>query len=167
MRLPLPWVAALPLAVLGACTTTAYAIANIHAGEARASVEARFGVPSAVHTMADGHARLEYRGFSLGLRTYMIDLDAADRVVRVDQVLDETHFLEMHAGMSEAEVLSLIGPPDAHGHYTHPVEAETWIYRFETIQRCVVFELPFDVHTHRTLEGGAFPTDKRCGPVLT
>ena len=166
MRLHLPWVAALPLALLGACAT-AYSIANIRAGETRASVEARFGAPSAVHTMADGHARLEYHGFSLGLRTYMIDLDASDRVALVDQVLSETHFLKMRADMSEAEVLSLIGPPNGRGHYTHPVEAETWIYRFETIQKCVVFELPFDVHTHRTLEGGAFPPDKSCGRTMT
>jgi outer membrane protein assembly factor BamE (lipoprotein component of BamABCDE complex) len=166
MRLHLPFVTALPLWLLGACTT-AYSIARIQEGETRDSVEARFGVPSAVYTMPDGHPRLEFHRMSLGLRTYMIDIDATGHVVRVDQVLDESHFLKMHADMSEAEVLSLIGPPNGHGHYTHPEEAETWIYSFETIQRCVVFELPFDIHTHRTLEGGAFPTDKRCGPVMT
>jgi outer membrane protein assembly factor BamE (lipoprotein component of BamABCDE complex) len=166
MRLHRLLVAALPLAALCACTT-AFSIARIRTGETRASVEARFGAPSAVHAMADGLTRLEYHGFSLGLRTYMIDLDATDHVARVDQVLDEEHLLKMRAGMSEEEVLSLIGPPSEKGHYTHPVEARTWIYRFETIQKCIVFELPFDVRTHRTLEGGAFPPDRRCGRTLT
>lgn len=166
MRMHRLFASAFPFWFLGACTT-AYSIAGIHEGETRDNVEARFGAPSAVYTMPDGHPRLEYHRMTLGLRTYMIDIDATGHVTRVDQVLDEAHFLKMHAGMSEAEVLSLIGPPNGHGHYTHPVEAETWIYSFETIQRCVVFELPFDVHTHRTLEGGAFPTDKRCGPVMT
>ena len=166
MRLLLPFAAALPLAFLGACTT-AYSIADIHAGETRESVETRFGTPSAVYTMPDGHPRLEYHRMSLGLRTYMIDIDASGHVARVDQVLDERHFLEMRADMSEAEVLSLIGPPNGYGHYTHPAEARTWIYRFETIQKCIVFELPFDARTHRTLEGGAFPPDKSCGRTMT
>ena len=166
MRLFLSGFATLAIALLGACTT-AYSIARVREGETRASVEARFGAPSAVHTMADGHPRLEYHRFSLGLRTYMIDIDAQGRVAGVDQVLDENHFLKMRAGMSEAEVLSLIGPPNGFGHYTHPIEAKTWIYRFETIQKCVVFELPFDVNTHRTLEGGSFPPDKSCGRTMT
>jgi hypothetical protein len=166
MRLHRLFAAALLFAALCACTT-AFSIARIRAGETRASVEARFGPPSAVHAMADGLPRLEYHGFSLGLRTYMIDLDATGHVARVDQVLDENHLLKMRTGMSEAEVLSLIGPPSEKGHYTHPVEAQTWIYRFETIQKCIVFELPFDVRTHLTLEGGAFPPDKRCGRTLT
>ena len=166
MRLHLPCAAALSIAALGACTT-AYSIANLREGETRASVEARFGTPSAVYTMPDGHPRLEYHRLSLGLRTYMIDIDAQGRVARVDQVLDENHFLKMRADMSEAEVLSLIGPPNGYGHYTHPAEAKTWIYRFETIQKCIVFELPFDVVTHRTLEGGAFPPDKSCGRTLS
>jgi len=48
----------------------------------------------------------------------------------------------------------------------HPMKAATWIYRYETIQNCIVLELPFDVRTHRTLEGGAFPPDKSCGRIM-
>ena len=165
MRLHPPLVAALTLTLLCACTT-ALSIAKVGVGETRESVEARFGAPSAVHAMADGHPRLEYHGMSLGLRTYMIDIDATGHVARVDQVLDEEHFLKIRADMTEAEVLAQIGPPNGYGHYTHPVEAQTWIYRFETIQKCIVFELPFDVRTHRTLEGGAFPPDKSCGRIM-
>ncbi len=166
MRLNLQPAVVLPLVLLGACAT-AFSINNIREGDTRESVEAHIGAPSAVYTMADGHARLEYHRLSLGLQTYMIDFDALGRVAHVDQVLDENHFLKIQAGMSEGEVLSLIGPPNGYGHFSRPVEATTWIYRFETIQKCIVFQLPFDVHTHRTLEGGSFPPDKSCGPILT
>jgi hypothetical protein len=73
----------------------------------------------------------------------------------------------MRPGMTEAEVLREIGPPNGRGHFTHPVEADTWIYRFETIQKCVVFELPFDAATHLTQDGGSFPPDKSCGRTMT
>jgi len=31
------------------------------------------------------------------------------------------------------------------GQHSRPVEATTWIQWFETTQKCIVFELPFDV----------------------
>jgi len=155
-------------ALLSACATAGYLPTSLQLGQTRAEVERQLGAPAAVYIMADGHARLDYHALRLGQRTYMIDFDAGGRVVRVDQVLDEAHFGTIQAGMSEAEVLRLIGPPNAGtGSYNHPAPAYTWVYRFETIQKCVVFELPFDPQTHRTMEPGAYPPDKTCGPIRT
>ena len=38
-------------------------------------------------------------------------------------------------------MLRLIGPPTYTWHYFRPSPANTWLYRFETIQRCTLFEV--------------------------
>jgi hypothetical protein len=152
--------------LVGACAT-AYAPTSIRAGDSRAVVIARMGEPVATYATDGGGQRLEYSHMPAGLRTWMIDLDAAGQVVRWQQVLDEQHFATIGPGLTQAEVRRLIGPPSEHGHYWRPIEAHTWRYRFETIQRCIVFELSFDVKTQRTLEYGSYPPDTRCGKTMS
>ena len=156
----------LAVAWLAGCAT-AYAPTSVHPGDSRAAVIERMGEPAAVHPAPDGGQRLEYSHMPSGLMTWMIDLDATGRVLRWEQVLDERHFGAIGPGLSEAEVRRLIGPPSEEGHYWRPVEAHTWRYRFQTIQRCVVFELSFDVKTNRTLEYGTYPPDSRCGRTMS
>jgi hypothetical protein len=165
-RLAAASAALLSAALLCACATS-YAPTGIRAGDARARVVDTMGAPAATYTLPDGHERLEYSHMPDGLQTWMIDLDASGRVVRWEQVLDETHFGAIGAGLTETEVLRMIGPPSMRGHYWRPVEATTWSYRFQTAQRCIVFQLSFDVKTHRTLEYGAYPPDPRCGRTMS
>ena len=153
-------------ALLAGCAT-AYAPTSIQPGDARATVIARMGEPVATYATDGGGQRLEYSHMPSGLLTWMVDLDATGRVLRWQQVLDEPHFNAVGPGLTEAEVRQLIGPPSEHGHYWRPVEADTWRYRFQTVQRCIVFELSFDVKTHRTLEYGSYPPDTRCGKTMS
>ena len=37
----------------------------------------------------------------------------------------------------------------------------TWLYRFQTIQRCILFEVSFDAVTGKVLEGD-YPPDPAC-----
>jgi outer membrane protein assembly factor BamE (lipoprotein component of BamABCDE complex) len=155
---------AVALGLLAAC-----AIAtpdNLKPGDGRDAVIARMGVPVATWPLPGGGQRLEYSHMPAGLMTWMVDLDASGRVVRWEQVLDEAHFGAIGPGLSQDEVRQLIGPPSEIGHYWRPVEADTWRYRFQTVQRCIVFELSFDVKTHRTLEQGTYPPDRRCGKTM-
>lgn len=148
--------------LLAGCALRPYSPGGVPAGASRDEVQRLMGAPTAVYTMPDGHLRLEYNHMPFGKHTFMIDLDAGGRVARWENVLDERHFDAIRPGQTRAEVLRQIGPPSATSHYLLPRPGgDTWLYRFETIQRCTVFELSFDAVTGRVLEG-AYPPDPGC-----
>jgi outer membrane protein assembly factor BamE (lipoprotein component of BamABCDE complex) len=161
LRAPAAGAALAVATILAACSTWPYAPTKVHPGDSRADVLRVMGPPTAVYAMPDGHARLEYNHMPAGKHTYMIDLDAADRVARWENVLDENHFAAIVAGMDRGDVLRLIGPPTFTWHYARPTPGITWLYRFQTIQRCIVFEVAFDAASGRVLDGD-YPPDPGC-----
>jgi outer membrane protein assembly factor BamE (lipoprotein component of BamABCDE complex) len=159
----LPFLAALSLAAsLAACALTPYSPSGVSPGAPRAEVERIMGPPTAVYTMPDGHVRLEYNRMPAGRQTFMVDLDAAGRMAHWENVLDEHHFAAIQPGMSYADVLRLIGPPTFTSQYRFPERGITWNYRFITIQRCIVFQIPFVAATGKVIEQGAYPSDPGC-----
>ena len=158
-RLPCALFAAV---LLAGCAIRPYSPSGVPPGAPRAEVERLMGAPTGVYTMPDGHVRLEYHHMPFGKHTFMIDLDAGGRVAHWENVLDERHFDAIRPGQTMAEVLRQIGPPSSTWHYALPRPGGlTWLYRFETIQRCTVFELSFDAATGQVLEG-AYPPDPGC-----
>ncbi len=146
---------------LAACALAPYAPTQVKAGDSRDDVLRLMGPPTATYAMPDGHARLEYNRMPAGRQTFMIDLDAHDRVARWENVLDENHFAAIEPGMKAEDVLRLIGPPTYTSHYARPEPGITWLYRFQTIQRCILFEVSFDRMTGRVLAGD-YPPDPAC-----
>jgi outer membrane protein assembly factor BamE (lipoprotein component of BamABCDE complex) len=152
----------LSTALLAGCALRPYSPSGVSPGASRAEVERVMGAPTGVYAMPDGHVRLEYNHMPFGKHTFMIDLDASGRVAHWENVLDEKHFDAIRPGQTMAEVLRQIGPPSTRWHYVLPRPGgTTWLYRFETIQRCVVFELSFDAVTATVLDG-AYPPDPGC-----
>jgi outer membrane protein assembly factor BamE (lipoprotein component of BamABCDE complex) len=149
------------LAALAACTTYPFAPDAITTGEARADVLRVMGPPTATYAMPGGHERLEYNRMPFGRKTYMIDLDASGRVARWEQVLDEQHFQQVVPGMHRADVLRLIGPPTYTGQYHLPRPGITWLYRYEAIPKCQLFEVAFDAAAG-TVISGDYPPDPAC-----
>ena len=147
--------------LLGGCSTLSYSPAGVPAGAPRADVVRAMGPPTAVYTMPDGHERLEYNHMPAGRQTFMIDLDATGHMARWENVLDENHFAGILAGMERADVLRLIGPPTFTSRYWRPSPGITWLYRWQSPLRCVVFEVSFDVASGRVLEGD-YPSDPGC-----
>ena len=158
IRRCLPALAALALA---GCAAHPYAPTAVHAGAPREDVLRLMGPPTAIYTMPDGHERLEYNRMPAGKHTYMVDLDAGGRVARWENVLDENHFAAVVAGMAPGDVLRLIGPPTYTWHYFRPTPANTWLYRFDTIQRCILFEISFDAATGKVIDAD-YPPDPAC-----
>ncbi len=148
-------------AVLAACATAPYAPTAVKPGDGREDVLRVMGPPTATYAMPDGHVRLEYNRMPAGRQTFMIDLDAQGRVVKWENVLDENHFAAIVPGMKTEDVLRLIGPPTYTWHYARPEPGITWLYRFQTIQRCILFEVAFDRATGRVLAGD-YPPDPGC-----
>ena len=151
--------AALSAALLAACAS--WLPAKTHPGDTPDDVVRVMGPPTATYTMPDGHLRLEYNHMPAGKQTFMIDFDAAGRETHWEQVLDEHHFAAIVAGMGPQDVLRLIGPPTYTWHYFRPSPANTWLYRFETIQRCTLFEVSFDAATGKVIDGD-YPPDPAC-----
>ena len=147
--------------LLAGCALGPYSPRGVPPGASREEVLRIMGPPTATYAMPDGHARLEYNRMPAGRQTFMVDLDAAGHMARWENVLDENHFATIQPGMTAAEVLRLIGPPTFTSLYQRPAPGFTWNYRFETIQRCIVFQLDFNAATGKVLEG-AYPSDPGC-----
>jgi len=101
----LPWVCLL----FAACASGPFEPTSVVAGDTRDDVLRKMGPPTASYTMPGRQDRLEYTRMPAGRKTYMIDFDAAGRVTRWEQVLDEAHFLAIVPGLRSADVLRLIG----------------------------------------------------------
>jgi outer membrane protein assembly factor BamE (lipoprotein component of BamABCDE complex) len=148
-------------ALLAGCALGPYSPSGVPAGASREDVLRIMGPPTATYTMPDGHVRLEYNRMPAGKHTFMVDLDAGGHMAHWENVLDENHFAAIVAGMSPQDVLRLIGPPTYTWHYFRPTPANTWLYRFDTIQRCILFEISFDAATGRVIDGD-YPPDPGC-----
>ncbi len=77
------------LVIALACGACAYDA--VQPGMSRADVITRMGQPGRIVPLASG-TRLQYSGQSAGPYAYMVDLDAADRVVQMRQVLTPSEF---------------------------------------------------------------------------
>ena len=86
-------------------------IDGLKPGATQAEVKAQLGTERASYPLPDGGKRLEFRGS--GAQTFMVDFDAAGRMVQAVQVLNETNFRNnVKAGMTREQVLATLGQPD-------------------------------------------------------
>jgi hypothetical protein len=117
----------LPAALVAGCA--GYAPTNAMMGRSAEAVSGELGPPTGRYTLPDGTTRLEYARGPYGKHTYMIDLDTAGRVARVEQVLTERNFESIRPGDARQSVLLLLGRPSEVGRIWRG--AELWQYRYE------------------------------------
>jgi hypothetical protein len=151
----------LPCLLLAACAAGPFEPTSVQPGDTHDDVLRKMGPPTATYTMPGGLARLEYTRMPAGRKTYMIDFDAAGRVTRWQQVLDEAHFLAIVPGLRSADVLRLIGPPSDTAQYRFPERGLTWSYRYESVPRCQLFQVAIDVRTDAVV-AAYYPPDPLC-----
>ncbi|WP_295004591.1 hypothetical protein [uncultured Dechloromonas sp.] len=89
-----------------------------HDGAGRIPVDARLvdversmGIPSLRWREADGGETLVYPFGAMGFHTYFVRGDAGGRFVSRENVLTMAHFARIRAGMTQEEVVRVIGPP--------------------------------------------------------
>jgi len=88
-------------------------------GTPRDEVIARAGPPARVLPLAGGGQRLQYTLQPLGRYAFMVDLDAAGRVVSARQVLNEADFQRIEPGRwTRDDVEREFGPPAMIDHVT-------------------------------------------------
>jgi hypothetical protein len=76
----------------------------------RADVISQLGVPAQRWQEADGGEVLAFPRGPMGVHTWMATVDAAGRLQALENVLDMKHFALIQPGLSQAQVLRILGP---------------------------------------------------------
>lgn len=126
--------------LLGGCAS--YGPGGLAAGASRADVVARMGPPTGRYPNPDGGQRLEFARGPYGRDTYMLDFDADERLLAVDQVLTERNFDALRPGMVKDDVLRRIGHP-GEVRYLSRQQHRLWSYRYDT-PFCILFQVSLD-----------------------
>jgi hypothetical protein len=106
----------------------------------KASVIQRLGKPQREKIATDGE-RWDYSRGADGLNTYFVFLDSDGKVSRVEQVLSETNFNRVQPGMTQAEVIDIIGDPPKR-HLIGRDRGYVWSYR-SFPDMCFWFQIEF------------------------
>lgn len=115
--------------LLAGCAGNPFLGYDVQPGTAREAVLARMGQPTRVVRLPGGE-RLQYSLQPFGQFAWMVDLDAAGRVVRARQVLNEQDFNRIQAGAwTRDDVEREFGPPaivDQVASWHGPVMTYRW-----------------------------------------
>ncbi len=104
-------IALLPTLLLAACAS--YSGAGLQPGVARIDdVERLMGAPAMRWQDADGSAQLAYPRGPAGIHTYMVKFGPDGRMRSKANVLDAAGLARIHPGMTQEQVLRVLGPPD-------------------------------------------------------
>ena len=97
--------------VLAACAS--YSGAGLRPGEARLEDVIRLmGQPALRWHDADGSVQLAYPRGPEGIHTFMVKLGPGGRLRSIENVLDDAHLGRIRPGMTQAQVLRILGPPN-------------------------------------------------------
>lgn len=88
-----------------------YSGANLKSGVAtEAEVVQTMGSPAMTWTLPGGGKQLAYPRGPMGFQTYMAYIDNAGKLERIENVMNMATFAKVQPGMTQAQVLQLIGP---------------------------------------------------------
>jgi len=146
--------------LLGACAIAitllgcahSYGPGDLAPGASSAQVIERMGPPTGRYALPGGGQRLEFARGPYGKHTYMLDVDASDKLTKVEQVMTEAKFLTLQIGMSEQEVLSTIGHP-ADVRFLPRQQHKLWSYRYDT-PFCIWYQVSIAAATNQVAELG-------------
>lgn len=133
--------AAVAVGLLGGCAHS-YGPGGLPARASSAQAVAQLGPPTGRYALPSGGQRLEFARGPYGKHTYMLDFDAGDRLLQVEQVLTEAKFLQLRIGMTADEVLSTIGHP-SETRYLSRQQHRLWSYRYDT-PFCIWYQVSID-----------------------
>ncbi len=118
-------------AALALAACAGYSPGDLRVGASEAELRARMGEPTGRHDLPPG-SLVEYARGPMGKHTYMVEVDAAGRVVGWQQVLTEANFDAVAIGAAQAEVRRKLGRPSETRTGWRGV-GEVWSYRYETV----------------------------------
>lgn len=150
--------AGLGLLVLAGCASQQPS-QRVQPGQNETAVLATLGPPTNRYALPEaGGQRLEYARGPQGFETWMVDLDPSGRVRQVEQVLGARRFAEVKRGMTEAQLLRLLGrPAERQREY---MDRETFYWRYNPYE-CIWFAVTLSPQ-RRVLDSSNGLPDPRC-----
>ncbi|MFA7292091.1 MAG: outer membrane protein assembly factor BamE [Rhodocyclaceae bacterium] len=138
--------------VLLLCTLTlsacaGYSGAGLQPGVAtEAEVRALMGPPAMLWELSGGRKQLAYPRGPAGFQTYMVFIDTAGKLERTVNVLRQEFFAKVQPGMTQAQVLQLLGPPQPQWEaYFKARDELVWEWRFcDSWNQASRFDVLFD-----------------------
>jgi len=95
-----------------------------------ADVRRALGEPAMVLPAADGSRQLAFPTGPFGTQTWMAYVSAEGRLLRLEQALTDDNLQRVSRGISQDEVLRLIGPPWRRVDFANKRQV-AWDYRFQ------------------------------------
>ncbi|MFZ3322302.1 MAG: outer membrane protein assembly factor BamE [Usitatibacter sp.] len=132
---------------LTAAACASYGGSSLRPGSStEAEVRATMGAPAAEFTAPDGSRKLFYPRGPMGTDTFLVRV-GGDGVMRdIGNVLKDETFNAVEAGMTERDILEMIGPPGKTMPF--PISnTHAWDYRFiDTWGYYAIFSVTFDAN---------------------
>ena len=119
--------------------------------------------PTGEYALPNGGTRLEFAQGSFGKRTYLLDFDAAGRLVSTRQVLTESNLSSVAPGTPEGEVRMRFGRPVWVYGVRYPVPSQVWSYRFDGGD-CFWYQISIGDASRRVTESSLGPDPACDGP---
>lgn len=146
------------LAMLSGCA--GYGPTDSLVGQERKAAIELLGNPTAERALEKG-SLLEYARGPYGKHTFFVTLGPEGSVTKWEQVLHQKNFEKIKPGMSQGEVLALIGRSFEVAGLARN-RGEVWSYRYET-PFCVWFQIEFTAEGQVRSAGDGIPPE--CSPV--
>ncbi|MBV8211341.1 MAG: hypothetical protein JO133_14895 [Burkholderiaceae bacterium] len=150
MRRPLRsgfWTSALCLAA--GCASFGDGSSLVPGRSTLADVRTSMGEPAMQWVDADHSVQLSYPRGPAGFQSYMVYVDASGRLVRIQNVMDSSSFYRIERGMTEQDVLRILGPSVPHWTSNFPARRElVWEWRYcDEFNHSARFDVLFDSDT--------------------
>lgn len=109
-------------------------------------VVSTMGAPAMAWSLSGGGRQLAYPRGPAGYATFMVFVDANGRLERIENVLDMASFARIQPGMTQDEVLQLIGPPQPQWTaYFKARDELVWEWRYcDSWREAARFDVLFD-----------------------
>ena len=123
---------ALLLAALVGCAANPQR--NISPGMTGSEVSAALGKPVASGRLPGGEEYWDYSQQPFGYRIDRVTFAPDGRVREVRNLLTEQNIKNLHAGMTPAEVLAVVGPSPASEQRAYAGGTKSWSYRYRDVE---------------------------------
>ena len=128
-----------------------------------AEVEAAMGVPALRWQNPDGSQQLAYPRGPAGFHNFMVTITADGRLRSIENVLDMKHFALIEPGMSEQQVLRILGPAGCGASYFPARDERVWVWRYLENSRVTAhFMVLFDGKTAAVRSTMSMASDQIC-----
>ncbi|MBS1190340.1 MAG: hypothetical protein H6R10_2132 [Rhodocyclaceae bacterium] len=152
--------------LLGACAS--YNGRGLQPGQSvLADVEQVMGAPAMRWREADGSELLAYPRGPAGYHTYMARIGPDGRLLSLENVLDTRHFALVREGMSQDQVLRVLGPPyPGWTVYFKARDELAWEWRYcDDWNEPARFNVFFDGTSGKVRSTGSLTESQRFGPI--